>query len=128
MQQVEAVADCRRKSMQQVTIPNLNANETGYQTAGGNYVAVSYSKGQPRIGYLCVLLTARVVDQNGVEQNDADGQPLVIKHAFSTRGDNITATHTLNDEKLDWLDTAEPYIDHEVAAQQHLASLVTGLP
>lgn len=110
--------------MQTATIQNVLANEIGYQTTGGNYVAVSYAKGDPRVGYLCVRMTARVVDASGAAVLDAHGAPLVIVQGFSTRGDNITATHTLAQEQQVWLDTAEPFIDHEVAAQGHLAALL----
>lgn len=110
--------------MQPATIPNLAANETGYQTSGGNYIAVSYAKNDPRVGYICVKMTARVVTAAGAVINDSDGNPLVITQGFSTRGDNITATHTLAQEQQDWLDTAEPFIDHEVAAQAHMAALL----
>lgn len=111
--------------MQTATIPNLEAGETGYETAGGNYVAVSYAKNDPRVGYICVKMKARVVTAVGAAVNDSDGNPIVITHGFSTRGDNITATHTLAQEQQDWLDTAEPFIDHEVAAQTHLSALLT---
>lgn len=110
--------------MQTATIPNLAAGETGYETAGGNYFAASYRPHDPRVGYLCVMMLTRIVDASGVPIKNAEGNPIEIDHKFSIRGDTITATHTLADEQQEWLLTAEMFIDHEIAAQGHLAALL----
>lgn len=111
--------------MQTATIPNLNPGETGYQTGGGNYFALSYAKKPfPRVGYIDLNMTMRVVDATGAAINDVDGKPIVIPQGIQIRSDNITATHTLTDEQKEWLATAEPLIDHEVAAQVHMAAVL----
>lgn len=107
--------------MQTTTIPNLELNETGYQTAAGNYIAVSYSlPSDARKGYVGVVQKIRFVTSTGESVLDHTGAPMEMITNSSDRADNIT---DLNAAKLGWVEAVELILDHEVTAQQHFSAL-----
>lgn len=67
-----------------ITIPNLQADEQGYQLDIGDLVAVSLKPlrdaGPAQVGF---IVCGRWVDATGAAMNDIDGKPLEWEHSFA---------------------------------------------